>query len=268
MPVHIEGFGSLETIAKTKGEIFERLPASGLAIINLDDQFYSQWQQQAGGAEVKTFSKSNAAADFYASNIQLHSTGITSFNLHMRSESIIINLDLLGEHNIVNALAASAAAVAAGASLEQLKRGLEKVQPVSGRLKTIVRTGQTVIDDTYNASPGSVKAAIDVLAGFKGVRCLVLGTMGELGEIASSSHREVALYAREKGIEQLVVVGEYAELAVEAFGDGGCAYAEMNQLLLEFDVLTSASVILIKGSRSARMEQVVDALLIAKEGEQ
>lgn len=268
MPVHIEGFGNVETIAKTKGEIFECLPANGAAVINLDDRFCSQWRQQAGAAVVTTFSKANTAADFYASEIQLHNTGVTSFNLHAQGKNIAINLGLLGEHNIVNALAASVAAVAAGASLAQLKLGLEKVQPVSGRLKPFVHSGQTIIDDSYNASPGSVKAAIDVLAGFTGMRCLVLGTMGELGDMASASHREVAVYAREKGIEQFVMVGEYAELAVAAFGAGGRAYVELDQLLSALDVLMPSSVILIKGSRSARMERAVDALLISKEGEQ
>lgn len=260
MAVHIEGFGSVEAVAKTKGEIFEGLPASGTAIINLDDDFYEQWRGQAKSAAIVTFSKSNSAADFYASDIALQASGVMSFVLHSPAGTSPINLFLLGEHNVMNALAAAAAAIAAGANLHDVKAGLEKVKPVNGRLKTFSQQDRTIIDDTYNASPGSMKAAIDVLAGFSGERCLVMGTMGELGDLAVSAHQEVAQYAAEKGIEKLLAVGEYADLAVKAFGDSGVAYNVMDELLPATKNIQS-SIILIKGSRSARMERVVDALL-------
>ncbi len=266
MPVHIEFFGSLEAIGQTKGEIFEGLSDSGTAVINLDDQFYQQWCRQAGSAAITTFSKNNTDADFYASNVAMPAEGLTSFILHSPIGQTAINLSLLGEHNIGNALAAAAAAVAAGASLVDVKKGLEKVKPVNGRLNAMTNNDQTIIDDTYNASPGSMKAAIDVLAGFKGVRCLIMGTMGELGDMAESGHQEVAEYATEKGIEQVVVVGEYADLVVDAFGAGAVGYSEMSQLLPVVNSI-DASVILIKGSRSARMERAVEALL-ATEGRQ
>lgn len=260
MPVHIEFFGSLETIGQTKGEIFEGLADTGTAIINLDDQFYQQWCAQAGSSSITTFSKNNTEADFYASDITLQPAGLTSFVLHTSSSAISISLSVLGEHNVMNALAAAAAAVAAGASLENVKNGLEKVQPVTGRLKAYSQGGQTVIDDTYNASPGSMKAAIDVLVGFAGVRCLIMGTMGEMGDMTVSSHKEVAEYAKEKGVEQVLAVGEYAEIVAQTFGHGCVAHNDMSELLPVLETI-KATTILIKGSRSARMERVVEALL-------
>ncbi|ARN74716.1 UDP-N-acetylmuramoyl-tripeptide--D-alanyl-D-alanine ligase [Oceanicoccus sagamiensis] len=260
MAVHIEGFGSLENIGKTKGEIFEGLSASGTAIINLDDQFYSQWREQAGAASIVTFSKHNTAADFYASDIALQTGGDMSFILHTPTGTQAVNLAILGEHNVMNAVAASAAAAAAGAGLDTIKNGLEKVKPVNGRLKSFAHQGQTIIDDTYNASPGSMKAAIDVLMGFSGEHCLIMGTMGELGDMAISAHKEVAEYAAEKGVEQVLAVGEYAELVVQSFGKQAVAYSDMSELLLDIHRIQS-SVILIKGSRSARMERAVEALL-------
>lgn len=260
MPVHIEGFGSLEAIGKTKGEIFEGLVVDDTAVINLDDKFYQQWREQAGAASIVTFSKSHVEADFYASDIALLPAGLTSFILHSPVGNVSISLSVLGEHNVMNALAAAAAAMAAGAGLDDIKKGLEKVKPVNGRLKAFSQSDQTIIDDTYNASPGSMKAAIDVLAGFAGVRCLIMGTMSELGDMAISGHQEVAEYAREKGIEQLVVVGEYAGLVAQAFGKDCATYNEMSELLTVINSIEAATI-LIKGSRSARMERAVQALL-------
>ncbi len=264
MPVHIEGFGSLETVAKTKGEIFSCLSATGTAVINFDDQFYSQWLQQVGDAAVVRFSQSKVDADIYSSAVQIQASGAPTFRLHSKiggaADEINIQLPLLGEHNISNALAAAAAAIVAGASLGQVKAGLEQLVPVAGRLKTIALAKQTLIDDSYNANPDSVKAAIDVLAGFAGERWLVLGTMGELGAMAEQGHHDVAAYARAKGIEKLLVVGEYGKLMTSVFG-GGCAYQEMAGLLADLEQFTTASAILVKGSRSARMERVVAALI-------
>lgn len=264
MPVHIESFGDVETIAKTKGEILEALPASGIAVINMDSPFYEEWVEIVGERKYFSFSKHNESADFYASAIGVNKFGETNFILHANKESIPVSLALLGEHNIANALAASAAATAAGAAAEDIKAGLENVLPVAGRLKTNRVNDLVVIDDTYNASPGSVKAAIDVLENFEGVRCLVLGVMGELGDLAEAGHREVAAYAKDKNIERLVAVGEYSDLVVKTFaGAGGNAkaYDTMDDALGDLAFIESASTVLVKGSRSARMERVVRALL-------
>lgn len=266
MPAHIEGFKNIETIASTKGEIFECLAGSGVAVINLDDRFYQQWLQQSRAGKTVSFSKADPAADYYASDLRALSDGGCRFCLHAGAESVTVHLALLGEHNVVNALAAAAAAVAAGADLQQVKQGLENVSATKGRLQTYRQGELTVIDDSYNASPGSVTAAIDVLSQFKGKRCLVLGVMGELGELAEQSHRQVAVYAKQCGIEQLIAVGEYAELVVAAFAGNGRAYSDMAQLVAERDTAINADIVLIKGSRSARMERLVDALLVNKEG--
>jgi len=277
MSAHIEGFGDLETVAKTKGEIFESLAHNvdnkGVAIINQDDQFYLQWYKQAGKAKVYSFSKLNSAADFYASAITVNAQALTRFTLHTPQSAIVVNSALLGEHNVVNAVAAAAAATAAGASIEQIKNGLEKVQPMVGRLNPHVFPALTVIDDSYNASPGAVKAAVDVLASFAGQRCLVLGTMGELGDQALQSHLEVAQYARQQGIEQLLAVGEYAAPMAASFGVGARAYKEQMTLLDEIALdeikqLCAVDVVLVKGSRSTRMERVVTALLKKNKGKQ
>lgn len=271
MAVHIEGFGSVEVVAKTKGEIFSCLPASGTAVINLDDPFHAQWQQQAGDAAVIYFSQSNSTADIYSSGITVTASGASLFTLHSSIANAVgqleIKLPLLGRHNIANALAAAAGAIAAGASLAQVKSGLESIQPVNGRLKSIPLNNQLLIDDSYNASPGSVKAAIDVLAGFSGDRCLVLGTMGELGAQAEQGHLEVAAYACEKGIEHFFAVGEYAALMVGVFG-GGLAYNDMAELLGDVEKIATVETVLVKGSRSARMERVVEALINNNGGQQ
>jgi len=261
MAAHIEGFGDLQNVARTKGEVFESLAANGIAVVNRDDDFFSQWVLQAGNAKVVTFSKDTPEADYYAKNIIVKSPGFTRFLLCTEGESLEVNLGLLGSHNVNNAVAAAAVAVSAGADLQQVKKGLENVSPVSGRLNSIALQGLTVIDDTYNASPGSVKAAIDVLEGFSGKRCLVLGFMAELGADEEKLHREVAGYARDKNIDQLVAVGEYSDLMASEFGESSKSYSDIDEMVKELEDLSAAEVVLVKGSRSSRMERVVQALV-------
>jgi UDP-N-acetylmuramoyl-tripeptide--D-alanyl-D-alanine ligase len=260
MPAHVASFGNVETIAKTKGELFENLPADGVAVINLDDEFYAQWCQQAAQKKIISFSKKNTAADVYAGNIRLRSDGASSFSLYTPVGDIEIALPLLGEHNVVNALAAAAVALAAGISLQHIQKGLSKVAAMAGRLKPIQIDELTIIDDSYNASPGSVKAAIDVLAAVQGRRCLLLGTMGELGPTAELLHREVARYAREKNIEQLIVVGEFASVMKQEFGAAASAFEASEKLLAELGSTMQAKTVLVKGSRFMRMERFVSAL--------
>jgi len=260
MAAHIEGFGSLEGVAKTKGEIFESVAEGGFALLNQDDAFFQQWQKQAGKASITTFSKVDSTADFYASDIRVRRDGSTQFNLHMKQHAVAIQLGLLGEHNVFNAVAAATAAITAGATTENVKAGLERIKPVDGRLKPFAYPEQLIIDDSYNASPGAVKAAIDVLSQFSGERCLILGTMGELGDLAEDGHREVAEYARENGIEQLFIVGDYAKVVADAFGDRCRTFENMEQLLDGVGHHLNSAVVLVKGSRSAHMERAVEAL--------
>lgn len=262
MPAHLEGFGDLQTIATTKGEIFSGLNSDGVAVLNFDDQFFSQWQQSCGHCRQLTFSKNNNQADVYASDIHSSPQAQTEFNMHLQGKAIAVSLPLLGEQNVVNALAAGAAALAVGSSIEQIKSGLEKVEPVKGRLKPVRGRHCQIIDDSYNASPNAVKAAIDVLQSFAGSHCLVLGMMSELGADAKSLHAEVADYARDRGVEQLLVIGDYAVMMAERFGDNAHAFQDMGDLLAALDKLITANVVLVKGSRSAAMERVVDSLSV------
>ena len=168
---------------------------------------------------------------------------------------------MLGTHNIANALAASAACLALGIELKEIKAGLEKVEAVPGRLKRLTTPDQKcLIDDTYNANPGAVKAAIDTLVAFGASTCLVLGNMGELGRQAESLHREVGRYAREKGVGQMLVIGEWASAVGDGFGEGAILFDDMDQLLSSCKKLINSDVVLVKGSRSAAMERVVNVL--------
>ena len=257
MGVHLEGFGSVESVANTKGQLLESVALSGTAVINLDDPFYKPWCRQAGSATIISFSLNNGDADFCARDLMLKPTGQAAFTLVAPAGEIAVELALLGEHNVRNAIASAAAAFAAGAGLDAIKRGLESVVPVKGRLQPKMMGGQLVIDDSYNANPQAVKAAIDVLASFSGRRCLVLGTMGELGPRAAELHAEVVDYAKQRGIEQLLMVGEFAQQACSNFGD---AYLNMDILLDRLTDDIDADVVLVKGSRSAGMERAVEAL--------
>ena len=248
-------------MAKTKGEIFDYTAKAGAAVVNWDSPFKEQWLERAKASQVKTFSLNSSQADVYAKRINLVAGKGAAFTLCCEQGETNIQLFLLGRHNISNAVAAAAVAVAAGISLEKIRSGLEKVKPVSGRLQCLsAEKGATVIDDSYNANPDAVKAAVDVLAECSGNRCLVLGMMAELGDAASAMHREVGVYAREKRIEQLVAVGEYAQEVISGFGQQGKAFANVEQLLDSLEEVERSDVVLVKGSRSARMERVVDAL--------
>lgn len=265
MPAHIEGFGSLAEVANTKGQILESVAGHGIAIINIDDDFAGQWRQQAGNASIVTFSLANAEADFYCKDVVVDRDGCTAFTLCTPAGSRGIRLPLLGIHNTFNAIAAAATAFSAGAKLEAIADGLEEMRAVKGRLKVFRTDAGIVIDDTYNANPGSVKAAIDLLAGFEGQRCLLLGNMAELGGAAEAEHRGVVRYAQQKGIDRLIMVGPFAERATREFGE---SFEDVASLLQDPETLPTADVILVKGSRSAAMERVVDVLIANNNNEE
>lgn len=268
MPAHMQSFGSLENIARTKGEIFESLAGDGVAVINLDDSFSGQWLEQAANSRVISFSTHNTAADVYATNINTQAVAGSEFVLCYQGEESLIGLPLLGAHNIANALAASAACLALGVELAAVKAGLEHVEAIAGRLKPLKgKGGISLIDDSYNANPGAVKAAIDTLSGYTVRTCLVLGNMAELGEKSELLHRQIGRYAREKGIRQMLVVGEWAEAVVEEFGESAKSFDDMESLLSGCDQYLDSDVVLVKGSRSAGMERVVSWLSV-DEGEQ
>ncbi|MFT4520587.1 MAG: UDP-N-acetylmuramoyl-tripeptide--D-alanyl-D-alanine ligase [Halioglobus sp.] len=262
LPAHLEGFGSLENVAKAKGEIFDQLGAGDTAIINADQPWASKWRKRAGDATVLDFGLQQPAA-ICARDISLRGMQGVSFTASTGRGDIAIRLALPGMHNVANALAAVAAGLACELSLTDIRDGLESLQPVAGRLRTLDSpSGAIVIDDCYNANPGSVRAAIDTLAACDGSRTLILGAMGELGERSAALHREAGEYARDAGVDQLWGVGPELQVAVEAFGKGG-RYFETRELALTATQsgYGPGDIVLVKGSRSSQMEDVLGGFL-------
>ena len=266
---HLEGFGSLEGVARAEGEMVAGLPAAATAVINADDEFAALWRQMTP-ARVLSFGI-HRSADFAAADIRT-TLGADGFVTHFTLKSplgrdTLIELRMGGHHNVANALAAAAAASAAGATLQHVVAGLTAVRAVPGRLQfKKARSGAWVIDDSYNANPSSVRAGIEVLASLEGRKWLVLGDMAELGEYAQSSHREIGEFARQHGIERLYATGTLAALAVESFGPGAQWFADAAVLAQALEAATAEVRMLIKGSRVNRLERVVDALVGATSG--
>lgn len=261
---HVGEFGGPDKIVEAKGEIIDGLAADGVAVLNLDDKAFGIWQGRAGARQVLTFALSDDRADFYATAIATDARGCPSFRLHAPQGVAPVQLNLLGTHNVQNALAAAAAASALGVSLPGIIAGLDAVQPVKGRtVAQLAPSGMRVIDDTYNANPSSMCAAIDILAGFSGRTVLVLGDIGELGEWAVEGHRQVGDYARGK-VDALYAVGPFMTHAVSAFGNGATHYGTQAELIAALAAEQgSNTTILIKGSRSAAMENIVAALCVS-----
>jgi UDP-N-acetylmuramoyl-tripeptide--D-alanyl-D-alanine ligase len=264
MPAHIEGFGSIEGVAKAKGEIYQALTATGVAVINIDDAFAGGWITESKTRNQFRVSLSNSSADFFASDIQLMSDSIC-FVIHYQQESIPVTLQTQGEHNIRNALMAAACATAAGVDLSKIKSGLENFLPVSGRMSRYLGINKVhIIDDSYNANPGSVRAAIDVLAGISdGV--LVLGDLAELGSDSEKLHTELGEYALSKKIKKVFTLGKLSANVTRAFGNGAEHFTDRNSLIEKLKCEANSNVTyLIKGSRSARMDLIVNALTVTE----
>lgn len=262
MPAHLEGFGSLDGVAVAKGEIFDRLGETNFAIINADQPWAKQWRKRAGAATVLDFGLQQPAA-ISARGVQNRGVDGISFTVSTPVGEMAVRLVLPGLHNVANALAAVAAGLACGIDLTGIRDGLESLQPVGGRLRSLRSPqGAVVIDDCYNANPGSVRAAIDMLAGCSGRRTLVLGAMLELGDSSNTMHREIGEYALAAGIDQLVGVGPELEVCVNAFGTSGQYFADRDAAVVALDgQFGEGDTVLVKGSRSAGMEQVLHALL-------
>ena len=263
MPAHLEGFGSLEGVVQTKGEIFDALGVGDVAVINADQEWAAGWRKRAGEARVLDFSLNGNAAAVSAFAIKPRGVAGTSFSADTPEGAIDINLQLPGTHNVANALAAIAVGLACGLDLLTIKSGLESVAPVSGRL-SVQRApgGAVVIDDCYNANPGSARAAVDTLVASEGRPSLLMGAMRELGPESEQMHRELGRYAREAGVSQFWGVGAELQGAVDAFGEGGRWFADCAAAVREAPaVFAEGDTVLIKGSRGARMERVLKALL-------
>ncbi|TBU96772.1 UDP-N-acetylmuramoyl-tripeptide--D-alanyl-D-alanine ligase [Phytopseudomonas dryadis] len=257
---HVGEFGGPENIVLAKGEILEGLSEGGVAILNRDDPAFARWVARAAGRRVLSFALRDSAADFHASELGRDPRGCPAFTLYCADGQARIQLNLLGEHNVSNALAAAAAAHALAVPLVDIKNGLENLLPVKGRaLAQLATNGARVIDDTYNANPASMCAAIDILAGFSGRKVLVLGDIGELGAWSEQGHREVGEYAIGKA-DVLYAVGPQMKHAVQAFGSEARHFADQAALIEAVSAEPGDTTILIKGSRSAAMENVVAAL--------
>ncbi|HLA75006.1 MAG TPA: UDP-N-acetylmuramoyl-tripeptide--D-alanyl-D-alanine ligase [Gammaproteobacteria bacterium] len=262
-PAHLEGFGSLEGVAHAKGEIFQGLAEHGTAIINSDDRFATTWDKAIGNRHCLHFGLETQAD--VSARWTPNATG-SALHLHTPQGKIDVALHLIGKHNVMNALAASAAALAAGATLTQIKSGLEAMQPVTGRLQSKAGLhGTRIIDDTYNANPASVQAALQVLANYPSPRWLVLGDMGELGPDSAVLHEQVGTQARAAQVERVFAVGKLSQGAVDTFGGGAQHFGSQDQLITALqtalgEIDTASPTILVKGSRAAHMEHIVAAL--------
>ena len=264
-PAHLEGFGGLDGVARGKGEMFEALGPEGTAVINADDRFAAFWHGLARRAgRVITFGM-REAADVSAQNIQglLGEAGFTTrFDLVAPAGQRRIELALAGDHNVMNALAAAAAAMAAGASLDAVQRGLASMRAVAGRLEVKPALhGARLIDDAYNANPGSLRVGLRALSTVPGERWLVLGEMAELGAEGPQLHAEMGAFARECGVSRLLAVGDGSKPAVETFGPGATWYAGTDDLINDLRAqLRAGLTIYVKGSRVNRLERVTAAL--------
>ena len=256
---HIGELGSRDNIAKAKGEIFAGLSDDGIAVVNADDDYAEYWKSLNVGKKTITFSL-NKTADISATFAE--KDDLTEVHLTTPSGSVIFNLALMGKHNISNALAASACAVALGISNKDIARGLGNMQVVYGRLQRKAGFNNALlIDDTYNANPDSMKAAIDVLAMHKS-SIFVMGDMAELGENAPQMHADIGLYAKQKGIEQLVAFGDLSAKASLAFGSNAQHFDHIENLVSALKVQMKQGVtVLVKGSRFMQMERVVSRLI-------
>ncbi|MGN8197705.1 UDP-N-acetylmuramoyl-tripeptide--D-alanyl-D-alanine ligase [Salinisphaera sp. RV14] len=263
---HLEGFGSRAGIARAKGELFIRLPEGGTAVINADDDYAGLWRELAEGRRIVTFSlDAGRAATVYADDIELAGDG-ARFTLHTPGAATPITLALAGRHNVANALAAAAVAVAVGLDGATIAAGLARTAAVAGRLAiTPAAHGARLVDDSYNANPGSLAAALSWLGQQRGARWAVLGDMGELGDVTESAHHDAGVAAREAGIERLFATGEHSRLTVSAFGEGAAWYPDHDSLNAALSGALAAAggddvIVLVKGSRSARMDRVAAAL--------
>ena len=274
---HIEGFGSLKGVAEAKGEIIQTLKADGCAVINRDDDYCDYWKTVAGSRKVITFGL-NDEADVSARainteiRIETSNSGnaasqaagfYTTFEAVTKHGQESMTLNLAGPHNVVNALAAIAIGQALGLTLTQIKQGLATVKPVTGRLQPLIgRTGNIVIDDTYNANSASLQAGLEVLKSCRGEPWVVLGAFGEQGPDSPKIHEQLGQLIKLKGVVRLWATGTDAKNTVRSFGKGAVFFESQSELIESLkQALNGHETILVKGSRAQRMENVVAALV-------
>jgi len=263
--VHIEGFGCIDGVASAKAEIIESLSSDGVAILNADDDYFNLWRAIAGQRDCLSFGL-NDIADVRAENIVntlQNEQFISTFNLVIDEETTSIKLALAGEHNIKNALAASAACIALGASVAQIKQGLEQLNPVKGRMQLqATKKGYRVVNDSYNANPASLQVALDAVHASAPKFWVALGEFGELGAESPEIHKEMGLQIKQAGVTRLFATGELTKYTVDSFGDGASYYVQQDEMIAAIQKeIESDVVLLVKGSRSQKMEVVVNSLI-------
>ena len=267
-PAHLEGFGSIEGVAKAKGEIFANLSEKGVAIINADDDYCEYWCEVSGERRQLKFGLTSQSADIFATEVDTKSLGGgTSFKINFEGASAQAFVPHDGIHNVLNALAAGAAALALGCTIEQVITGLAQSSVVSGRLNILRLNDWTqVIDDTYNANPASLMAAVSVAAAGDEACWVVMGDMGELGADGQDIHANCGREIASLGVERLFTYGKLASAAARTFGTKGFSFEDKDKLLAALRGQMTAFknnplTILVKGSRSVKMETVVAGLL-------
>ncbi|ANU35510.1 UDP-N-acetylmuramoyl-tripeptide--D-alanyl-D-alanine ligase [Vibrio scophthalmi] len=260
---HLEGFGSIDGVKQAKGEIYQGLKAGGVAIVNLESHGGQFWQPALADKQVKTFSVSDPSADYYADYIAINANGEASFTLHSPLGSAAIQLGIIGQHNVSNALAAASLAVELGADLATITAGLALLSKVKGRVELVALSNEIrLIDDSYNASVPAMKAAADLLAGFSGTRWLILGNMAELGDESLALHRQVGEHAAPFNFEHVLTFGADAK-AISDVCQG--QHFESHDSMIEFIKQqlphhTGPHTLLVKGANSAGMSKVATAL--------
>jgi UDP-N-acetylmuramoyl-tripeptide--D-alanyl-D-alanine ligase len=257
---HIGEVGSVEAIARAKGEIFGGLDSSGVAIINADDAFADYWRSVVGDKQIVDFGLTRHTS--VSARYELSGAG-SLITLRTPDGEFAATLRVPGLHNVKNALAAATAAFVLGIASEKIAAGLHTYTGVAGRLNyRPLDSGDVVIDDSYNANPESAQAALSVLGASQGQKILVLGDMGELGDTAASLHAELGAFARRAGVDRLLGLGKLSAEAARAFGEGGSHFSDVADLLQALrPVLDGPTAVLVKGSRFMRMERVVNALI-------
>lgn len=261
---HQEFMHTVEAVAKENAAVFAYLSDGGVAIYPAATEYTALWDELSATKKSLRFALDEPSAEINAVAIEHHVDGV-DFTLNINEQQIALALQVPGEHSVSNALAASGACLAAGLELEHIQKGLESFAAVSGRLQHyVLENGTRVIDDSYNANPDSVRAAIDVLSALPQPTLLVLGDMGEVGPEGPQMHREVGQYAKQQGISHLLSFGEASQEASQAFGEGAQHYKLIEQVF-EAIALLEPAAILVKGSRSMRMERVVQNLLSTQE---
>ena len=257
---HQEFMESVEAVAKENGNVLLGLPANGVAVFPADDTYTTLWRGYAGQRKTMTFGLSQEAD--VSCTFQVNDFG-SDLSITAGGKQFQVSLSAAGVHNVRNALAATACTLAIGVPEDAVKRGLEAFAPVNGRLqRKTAKSGAMVIDDTYNANPDSVRAAIDVLSHAPAPRVLVLGDMGEVGDEGPQFHVEIGNYARDQGIERLLTLGQLASHASQAFGQGAQHFEDIDSISQAAEALVSAdTTTLVKGSRFMKMERVVQHLV-------